>query len=154
MNMNLKINRRVWGGINDIFGQGTFEGTLTGFSTGSPPASYANTTVADAYQGSKVLRVTNTLNGDILAAAVWSGLTVGEDYRVRGKARGDGTCRPALGRQGSAIGYWTGATTTDWQNIDVTITNSLNTTLWFTCHLSGDGSNYCEFDIITIEKTS
>jgi hypothetical protein len=97
--------------------------------------------------GSQVLRVAN--DGSHTAAnANQSSLTAGAVYRVTGFMRSDGTSSPRVLNNSSAILY-TGTSSTTWQPFDVVFIAAGNT-INFQAALSVAGSNYAEFDDVSV----
>jgi len=75
-------------------------------------------------------------------------LTAGQEYRVTGWARGDGTAAPYLGDGTTAL--WSGTNSASWQAFDETFT-AINTDLRF--RSDATASNYVEFDGVVLTRT-
>jgi len=73
-------------------------------------------------------------------------LTDGEQYRLIGWARSDGSGQPRV--DSGSTTHWTGTTSTEWQKFSAIITAD-GTTLKFYCIIGSSG--YCEFDDVTLE---
>lgn len=73
-------------------------------------------------------------------------MTVDETYEVTGWARGDGTAAPKV-TDGGEVDVWTGTSSTDWQEIDVTVEEAASTNLKLIAVASAIG--YVEFDDIS-----
>lgn len=96
------------------------------------------------YEGSQVIRALRTGSA---GRFYQSGLIeAGKRYRIIGQARGDGTNYPALYYPGLPL-FWTGTTSTDWQEIDVTLTAPVNDISFYSGLNVG---NYTEYDDIKI----
>lgn len=95
--------------------------------------------------GIQVLRV--AYNGTADPSAYQSVLSIGQDYRVRGWARGDGTANPEV--YDGATQLWAGTSSTTWQQFDETFTATAAL-----CHLTAIASaaGYCEFDNVVLEE--
>ena len=90
-----------------------------------------------------VLRVTD--NG-IAPYARQVALVAGEQYHIRGRARGDGTNYPTVWI-GSHV--WTGTTSTEWQDVDIVASA---TSGYFGIYCFNTNGNYCEFDDIFVTE--
>jgi len=77
--------------------------------------------------GEQVLRVERTGVGNVRASQTITGLVVGEHFRLIGWARSDGQMQPRVWNDGT---MWTGTTSTDWQEFDITFL-SLDTEIRF-----------------------
>ncbi|MFZ5365433.1 MAG: hypothetical protein ACOZBH_04540 [Patescibacteria group bacterium] len=73
-------------------------------------------------------------------------ITVGQTYRLQGRARSDGTSTPVIGQGGNTL--WTGTTSTAWQPINVSFTASGLTS--FRLYANPGGGTYSEYDDLTL----
>ncbi len=76
-------------------------------------------------------------------------LTVGQEYRFTGWARGDGTHLPRVA-SGSAGILWDGTTSTSWQYFDV---NGTSNHTWFYLQSQNNGVGYVEFDDVVVTRS-
>lgn len=95
--------------------------------------------------GSQVLRVAYDSTPNALTRQ--SICTVGERYRIRGWARGDGTAYPRI--QTGSTEVWTGTTSTDWQYYDEIFTANA-TGLRF--YIMASGASYVEYDDVWVDQ--
>ena len=102
-------------------------------------------TTAPLYEGTKHIRVTSTAN---TFWATQSVLQAGATYRITGAARSvSGSAVPKV-LEGGAIQVWLGTTSTDWQEFDVTFTQSTGAGV-----LLGSATNHpgvVDFDDVTV----
>ncbi len=99
------------------------------------------------HSGSLSMRIAYDDTGSPLARQ--SGIfTIGQEYRVTGWARGDGTFYPWLADGASEI--WTGAISTAWQAFDVTFTAGGTT---FNARSNATSAGYVEFDGVVVTRT-
>jgi hypothetical protein len=95
------------------------------------------------YEGQQVLRV--EYGGSNNPYAYQSILTIGKTYRIRGRARSDGTFSPAVGNY--VVGIWSGNTSTSWQTFEEVFV-AQDAIINFNCYATAAG--YCEFDAIEV----
>jgi len=100
---------------------------------------------SNPYRGSNVIRVTNT-DGESNPFAYQNVAEVGKTYKIHAWARSDGTSIP------SVLGYgtiWTGDTSTAWQEINVTFTQTTSGWIGLKAGTSTSGA-WVEFDDVEI----
>ncbi len=102
---------------------------------------------ADPHSGSLNLKI--AYNGLTNPNAYQTILTVGQEYRLTGWARGDSTAVPSI-YDGGLVELWTGTNSSSWQNFDETFT-AANTTLNFYAIIGAAG--YTEFDDVILTRT-
>ena len=102
---------------------------------------------ADPYRGTQALRVTGPTNCD----AKQNVMATYTNYRMTGRARGNGTAYPRLQKATPPNAIWTGTTSTDWQYFDEVINSSNHGYLYFKVLDSG-GADWVEFDDVRIEE--
>lgn len=118
--------------------------TATAWTTGSGVVSKQTGT---PYAGTYCLRVAGA---SAYAYPATANTTIGQTYRIRGRARGDGSTGSPRIVNASLAAVWTGTTSADWQEVDVTFvaTGTRNPLLF---NATG---GYSEFDAFTIENVS
>ena len=102
---------------------------------------------ANPHSGTRLLRIAYI---DTAGPRVrQSPMVAGKRYRIRGYARSDGTAIPRLYSGSGSTYYWTGTTSTDWQEFDVEITALLSQINLLT-NISTAG--YAEFDDVSVTE--
>jgi hypothetical protein len=119
-----------------------------------------NTTVSKQtgtpHGGSQVLRVAynGTANGWAFQGPNTSGSNqwaIGKTYRVTGWARSDGTVVPKLAFTNSGTAFWTGTSSTSWQQVDATfIMDASNVPFLLRPTMSSAG--YAEYDDLSLTE--
>lgn len=126
------------------------ESGVTNWSTTNSPTLTKQT--GTPHEGTQVLRIAR--GATAYPSAYQTCLKMYNEYTITGWARSDGNCTPDL-RCGNHV-LWTGTTSTDWQEIDVTVLVGENasdaTTLRLICG-GGASSQYVEFDDFEILQT-
>jgi len=98
----------------------------------------------DPYQGSQVLRVACSATACGVTQNVI--LSPYKKYNLSGVVRSSGTLTPYI--SGAFSQFWTGTTSTNWQNIDVNFIN-YGTALYF---YSNSGTGYLEWDNLKLRE--
>ena len=115
----------------------TLNGAILTKESGSPSGS-----------GTQVLRVAYNIAANPIAYQAI--VTVGQRYRLRGWARGDGVVTAPRIRCGGGMADWNGTTSTAWQVFDITAMATGGTGVW----LHALGTGWAEFDNVTVEQTN
>jgi len=141
----------VWSDLNDKYLKGDstellMDGDMEAAGTSNWLSSRATLSKeGSAYEGAQCLRVTATGAGSSIAYQFIA--VIGVEYRIRGRARSNGsaTMFAAIGTNA-----WGGTNSTAWQEIDVTVVATSTSLSLGTIYSSG----YVEFDDISVVVAS
>jgi hypothetical protein len=118
--------------------------------------------VADWTAGSNAVLTKQSIVGGQALRVAWNGTTYPyawqnvafpSSFTVRGRARGDGSWKPAIGLYEIGVGTtfaWVGTTSTSWQTFSVLVTSSSYDHLRLFGQVIG-GAGYAEFDYVSVK---